>query len=165
MGAVISHSREIERVLMTTDAVGGVWTYAVELARALAECGVEMHLAVLGPAPSPDQMLAAERVPGCHVHVLGGGALEWMDNPWEDVDLAGQWLLALANAISPKVAHLNDFSHASLPWPCPTVVVVHSCVCTWWQSVKAEPAPPGYAEYRRRAAAGLKAADALVAPT
>jgi glycogen synthase len=31
--------------------------------------------------------------------------------------------------------------------------------------VKAEPAPPRYTEYRRRVAAGLRAADALVAPT
>ena len=40
------------RVLMTTDAVGGVWAYALELATALR---VEVVLAVLGPAPDPDQ--------------------------------------------------------------------------------------------------------------
>ena len=28
------------RVLMTADTVGGVWTYAIELARGLAERGV-----------------------------------------------------------------------------------------------------------------------------
>ncbi|HEX8375447.1 MAG TPA: hypothetical protein VF606_09745, partial [Geminicoccaceae bacterium] len=38
-------------VLMTTDAVGGVWTYSLDLAAALATRGVRTTLAVLGPAP------------------------------------------------------------------------------------------------------------------
>ena len=36
------------KVLMTADTVGGVWTYAVELARGLADRGVEVALATMG---------------------------------------------------------------------------------------------------------------------
>ena len=36
-------------LLMTADAVGGVWTHALELAAALAPLGVRTTLAVLGP--------------------------------------------------------------------------------------------------------------------
>jgi hypothetical protein len=32
------------RVLMTTDAVGGVWTYSLELARGLSDVGVSAIL-------------------------------------------------------------------------------------------------------------------------
>jgi glycogen(starch) synthase len=35
-------------VLMTADTVGGVWTYAAELARTLAARGVDVHLATMG---------------------------------------------------------------------------------------------------------------------
>ena len=46
------------RVLLTTDAVGGVWQYTTELAQALSARGVECVVAVLGPAPSEDQRRA-----------------------------------------------------------------------------------------------------------
>lgn len=43
------------KLLITTDAVGGVWQYTAELALALAGQGVECVVAVLGPSPSADQ--------------------------------------------------------------------------------------------------------------
>jgi len=46
------------KILLTTDAVGGVWQYTTELARALSSQGVECVVAVLGPAPSADQRAA-----------------------------------------------------------------------------------------------------------
>ena len=36
------------KILMTADTVGGVWTYALELAGALAPHGVEVALATMG---------------------------------------------------------------------------------------------------------------------
>src|SRR5919202_6048599 len=48
-----------ERVLMTTDAVGGVWTYALDLAAGLAAEGIETRLVGLGPRPSERQLEAA----------------------------------------------------------------------------------------------------------
>src|SRR3954471_22999316 len=43
------------KVLMSADAVGGVWSYSLELARALAPHGVEVVLATMGPLPSDSQ--------------------------------------------------------------------------------------------------------------
>jgi len=45
------------------------------------------------------------------------------------------------------------------------VVVAHSDVCSWWRAVRGEEAPPAWDAYRDAVAAGLAAADALVAPT
>jgi hypothetical protein len=44
-----------KRLLITTDAVGGVWQYSVELARAVATAGYTPLLALLGPAPTGEQ--------------------------------------------------------------------------------------------------------------
>ena len=41
-------AREPRHVLMTADTVGGVWTYAVELVRALAPHRVTVALATMG---------------------------------------------------------------------------------------------------------------------
>src|SRR5829696_2639150 len=164
MGAMVSRLRRPMRLLMTTDAVGGVWTYSLELIRALAGQDVEVALAILGPRPCPSQMFEAERLPNCRVF-QHGTKLEWMDVPWEDVDAAGKWLIALAEDFVPDVVHLNDYSHASLPWSCPVVAVAHSCVLTWWRSVKGENAPARYDEYRHRVCAALKAANSVVTPT
>ena len=152
------------RLLMTADAVGGVWTYALELARALAPHGVEIALAVMGPPPSADQRAEAARHPNVTLHA-GDFALEWMDGPWNDVDRAGDWLLALAADFAPDLVHLNGYAHAVLPFGVPTLVVAHSCVCTWWAAVRGGEAPTTFDEYRRRVAAGLAAADLVVAPT
>ena len=38
------------RLLLVTDAVGGVWVYSVELARALKPMGIEVVVAVTGPS-------------------------------------------------------------------------------------------------------------------
>jgi glycosyltransferase involved in cell wall biosynthesis len=40
-----------------------------------------------------------------------------MDEPWSDLDAAGEWLLALAEEFQPDVVHLNGYVHADLPLP------------------------------------------------
>ncbi len=151
------------RVLMTADAVGGVWAYALELARALAEHGTEVHVATMGPRPGAAQRAEAAAA-GVALHE-GDWALEWMDDPWDDVARAGDWLLGLERALAPDVVHLNGYAHGALPWRAPAVVVAHSCVCSWWLAVKGEEAPPAWDRYRAAAAAGLAGAGAVVAPT
>jgi glycogen(starch) synthase len=149
---------------MTTDAVGGTWTYALELVNALAEHEVEVTLAVLGPAPDEGQRaeLAASAV--AHAH-FGGYALEWMDDPWEDVGLAGEWLLRIADEAQPDLVHLNGYADAALPWARPVVVAGHSDVLSWHEAVRRTPAGPRWSRYRTAVTAGLAAADLLVAPT
>jgi glycogen(starch) synthase len=149
---------------MTADAVGGVWPYALDLADALAPHGVEVAFAVMGPAPRPDQReeLRASRL-ARYDH--GPFALEWDEDPWTDVEAAGDWLLALAADVEPDIVHLNGYAHASLPWSAPVLVVGHSCVLSWWEAVRGERAPARLARYAAAVGSGLAAADVLVAPT
>ena len=152
------------KVLMTADAVGGVWTYALELADALEPHGVEVAIATMGPPPSPAQRADAGRTAATSLHV-SSYALEWMDDPWHDVDDAGFWLLDLANELQPDVVHLNGFAHARLAWRAPVVVVGHSCVLSWWYAVRRAPPPPHLHDYATVIGSGARAADMLVAPT
>lgn len=149
---------------MAADAVGGVWTYALDLARELAKSDVEVALAVLGPAPAEEQRAQAAAIENVCLYECPG-RLEWMPEPWKDVRKSGRWLLSLEEAFRPDVVHLNGFGHAALPWRAPKIVVFHSCVQSWWRAVKNEPPPGEWDRYYREVAAGLRAADAVVAPT
>jgi glycosyltransferase involved in cell wall biosynthesis len=148
---------------MTADAVGGVWQYATTLAAALQEGGADVLIALMGPKPTQDQRDELSRR-GLRV-VEGSYRLEWMEEPWDDVRAAGEWLLGLERAFGPDVVHLNGYCHAALPWQRPVVVVAHSCVRSWWRAVHGEAAPPSWERYSREVARGLRAAWQVVAPT
>jgi glycosyltransferase involved in cell wall biosynthesis len=150
-------------VLMTTDTVGGVWRYSIDLGRALGARGIQATLAVMGPPPTPAQAREA----ACAALPLHHGAfpLEWMDEPWADLAAAGDWLLSLERMIQPDVVHLNGYSLATLAWRAPVVVVAHSCVRSWWTAVKGEAPPARFDRYTAAVAAGIDSAAALVAPS
>ncbi len=44
------------KILMTADSIGGVWTYAVELAKAFQAYDIEVHLACMGKSLSENQL-------------------------------------------------------------------------------------------------------------
>ncbi len=152
------------RILMTADAVGGVWNYALELGRALAPHGVEVALACMGPRPDAAQRRALAKCENISLHVTQA-RLEWMENPWDDVARAGEWLLELADRFQPEFVHLNGYAHATLPWSVPVLVVGHSCVLSWWSAVRGGDAPAEWDRYRDAVREGLHAADMVVAPT
>jgi glycogen(starch) synthase len=152
------------RVLMTADAAGGVWTYSLELARGLARHGLSTTLATMGPRPSADRLTQANEIPGLEI-VASDFQLEWMDDPWADVEQAGQWLLDLEARVSPIIVHLNGFTHGSLSWRAPVVVVGHSCVVSWGAAVGEPLNPPRLERYRTAVGAGLHGADWVVAPS
>ncbi len=143
---------------MTADTAGGVWTYALELARALPHL---VTIAVMGGAPSAGQRTEAE---GLDVRAKGF-ALEWMPEPWEDLERAGEWLLELREEVRPDLVHLNGYAHAALPWGTPVLVTAHSDVLSWHEAVRRSAAGPEWNRYRQVVGAGLAAADAVVAPT
>jgi glycosyltransferase involved in cell wall biosynthesis len=149
------------KVLMTADTVGGVWTYAMELARA-AGPDVRFVVAAMGGMPSDAQW--SEVPPNTKV-VASEYELEWMDDPWDDVARAGEWLLGLEDDEDPDVVHLNGYAHGALPFRAPKIVVGHSCVLSWWRAVKGEDAPASWARYREQVERGLQNADAVAAPS
>jgi glycosyltransferase involved in cell wall biosynthesis len=139
---------------MSADAVGGVWTYATELRDELAAAGIEVVLATLGPSPPPQPGVAYRR---CR--------LEWQQESWEDVRESGEWLRELAENERVDLVHLNGYAHGALPWRVPVVIVGHSCVLSWHEAVRGAPAGASWQRYRRQVTAGLRGADAVVAPT
>src|SRR5690606_32951744 len=147
-----------------TDSVGGVWTYCMDLAAATASLGVRYTLACLGPAPTEDQRREAARLENVSL-LCCAGRLEWMDDPWHDVDGAGAWLLELERQRRPDVVRLNGDAHGACGFEARVVLGAHACVLSGWRSVKGGEAPAQWDEYRRRMMAGLEGADAVVAPT
>ncbi len=149
---------------MTADAVGGVWTYSMELAQALAGYGVSIGLATMGPPLSRDQRKEAHRIPMLELFESAFN-LEWMRDPWHDVDRAGEWLLGVEARLKPDVVHLNGYAHAALPWDAPVVTVGHSCVLSWWKGVKGCGVPASWNRYRDAVRRGLAASRLVIAPT
>jgi glycosyltransferase involved in cell wall biosynthesis len=151
-------------VLMTVDTVGGVWTYAIELARALRVHGYTITFASMGAPLGREQREQVEALPNVRV-AESSFRLEWMESPWDDVRRAGEWLLELEARERPDVVHLNGYAHGALPWSTPVVVVAHSCVLSWWRAVNGVDAPPAWARYRDAVRRGIERADLVVAPS
>lgn len=150
-----------QKILMTADAVGGVWTYALSLSKALESFGVEVHLATMGPLPDEQQRKEANAIANLTLHE-SSYKLEWMEEPWLEIEQAGMWLLYLEQLIQPDIVHLNNYVFGELPWDEPVIVVGHSCVLSWWQDVKHHAAPARWNVYRKRVSKGLQAADCVV---
>ena len=153
-----------KNILMTADTVGGVWTYALELTRALAPHGVEVQLALMGPPLTRAQRDEAGKIPNLSLF-KSDYKLEWMPESWPDVRRAGEWLLHLANRLQPDVVHVNGYAHASLPWNSPTLLVGHSCVFSWWQAVHGDEPPAEWQRYKSEVTSGLRGAHLVVAPS
>lgn len=97
-------------LLMTADAVGGVWTYALDLARGLSGAGLRVTLALLGPSPQPDQRAAARAVPGLEL-IDTGLPLDWMAEEPAAIRrsaVALGALGALARRLGVDLVHLNS---------------------------------------------------------
>ncbi|WP_150107677.1 glycosyltransferase family 4 protein [Pedosphaera parvula] len=149
---------------MTADSIGGVWTYALELASALAPSGVEVILASMGSRLDRHQVRQASSIPNVEVFE-SSFKLEWMKEPWRDLSLAGDWLLDLETRHPADIIHLNGYAHAVLPWRAPVLVAGHSCILSWWRAVKGVDAPQSFHRYSEAVRMGISAAQLIVAPS
>lgn len=153
------------RLFMTTDAVGGVWTYSLDLAGALAKMGVQTTLAVLGPGPKRDQMEAAGRIPKLQLIQLEL-PLDWTARNAAELKAAAKAVAKLARASNADFVHLNSPTLAAYAdFHAPVVGGCHSCVGTWWQAVKGGRLPKDFSWRVDALGRGYRACDALVAPT
>ena len=155
----------MQRLLVTTDAVGGVWRYAVDLAAGLSARGIGTVLAVLGPPATAAQRTEAEAVPNLRL-IQTGLPLDWTATSPADLSQASSKLAALAALTGASAAHLHAPALVGArPWPVPVVVVAHSCVGTWWRAVRGGDMPDDFRWRTDAAAAGLHLASAVIAPT
>ncbi|MBX6321621.1 MAG: glycosyltransferase family 4 protein [Rhodospirillaceae bacterium] len=151
-------------LLLTSDAVGGVWTFATDLAAAMARVGWRVTLATPGPAPRPDQC-AALAAAGVRLERTGL-TLDWMDGRGREVERGRRVLEALLARLHPDLVHCNGFREAGCCRDVPVVLTAHSCVRSWWRACRGgEPPAAAWAAYLRGVEAALAAADVWVAPT
>lgn len=151
-------------LFMTADAVGGVFTYALDLARGLTRHGVTTTLAMLGPSPTPGQRARAAGIPGLRL-VETHLPLDWLAEDRRAADQAASEVAALAAFYRADIVHLNTPALACDAYACPVLVVLHSCLASWWSAVKQGPMPPDFRWRTELMAHGLRCADASVCPS
>lgn len=149
------------RIMLTTDTVGGVWRYSLELAAALP---ARTLLVSLGPPPNAAQRDEAADV--CELQITDL-PLDWLaDSPVQLAD-AAHVLSELAAEWGADSVHLH--TPALVPggsWRMPVVAVAHSCVGTWWRTVRGDvPMPADLAWLAAVVDEGLHQADAALAPS
>lgn len=159
------------RVLITTDTVGGVWTFTQELATGLLERGNPVLMVSFGRAPSVAQRAQCELLLQCYTgrfrYVPSEIPLEWMDAN-ERVFEEGQRVLQLeAERFHPDIVHCNQFCYGAFESRTPRIITAHSDVLSWAQACHGGPLPPSpwLSRYVALVRAGLVASDAVVAPT
>jgi glycosyltransferase involved in cell wall biosynthesis len=152
----------LRRVLITVDAVGGVWRYAIDVARGLQAHDVACLLVGFGPEPD-----AAQRAEcGCNDLIWTHEPLDWMVSEAAALERGTGILARLARDWRADVLHLNLPSQAcglAAEWP--VVVASHSCVPTWWRAVQGIDLPNAWAWQVQRNQAGFQRADAVVVPS
>jgi len=153
------------RILMTTDAVGGVWQYSLDLAAGLSSHRIETVLTVLGPHTAAHQREAAERIPGLRL-LETGLPLDWLAGNASEVKHAGSVVASLANRHGVDLVHLNSPALAATPhFDVPVLAVCHSCVATWWAAVKGGRLPADFSWRAALMRSGMLAAAELIAPS
>lgn len=152
------------RIMLTADAVGGVWQYCLELATGFRARGTEVLLAVMGPTPDARLEHAAE-VLGVLVRSTGL-PLDWLAEDESEVADASTALADLAAASGAETIQLHAPAYAAFAsWPAPVIAAAHSCVGTWWRDVGSGPLPADLSWRAALTGRGLKRANAVIAPT
>ncbi len=154
------------RVLLTADTVGGVWTYARELATGLARRGVQVILVSFGHMPEPRQMAWTEGLRNLDFRPTAF-RLEWMQDSAEDIAASSDYLLSIIRETNPDILHLSQFCYGALNVDLPKIVVAHSDVVSWWVAVHGDepPASKWIRWYRDTVQQGLRGATSVVAPS
>lgn len=159
------------RILLTTDTIGGVWTFTKELTAGLLQRGHAVALVSMGGQPSHEQQAwcaARSRIHGPSFQFTASNVpLEWMEkNEFVFTQGAGV-LLHVAKQFQPDLLHSNQFCFGALPLDMPKLVTAHSEVLSWASACR-----PGGLEktrwlrqYQSLVTQGLQSCDAVASPT
>lgn len=154
------------RLVITTDAVGGVWTYTRELTTELARRSHEVNVVCFGPSPTGKQCDWLKDLPRVTFQSRPF-KLEWMAECESDVQAASTELARIVDEFKPDLLHSNQFCFGALEVKVPRVVVAHSDVVSWWHAVQGcEPDPRDFPHidwYRETVSRGMSQAQATVA--
>jgi len=156
---------------MTTDAVGGAWTYTRELSTQFLCRGSSVALVSFGRAPTVAQRVWVDgqtaRWGGRFIFVASETPLEWMQENAGAYSLGEPLLLNLAESFGAELLLSSEYCFGALPCAIPRIVVAHSDVLSWAQACGKAPLEPSewLTQYCALVSEGLRGADAVVAPT
>jgi glycogen(starch) synthase len=159
------------RILITTDTIGGVWTFTQELTTGLLEAGCEIVLVSFGRLPNDQQQQWADDKRlrwGSSFHLIAYDvSLEWMQTSGSAYKKPARSLPRSIEEFKIDVLHCNQFCFGALPIDLPKVITAHSDVLSWARSCRAEKLDDSdwLRRYRSLVCNGLAGAQAVVAPT
>lgn len=154
-----------QRVFLTADAVSGVWSYALELARGLSDRSIAVQIAVLGPEPDAAQFAAADAIASLSL-VTTCLPLDWTARSEAELERTVGELKLLARQFDADLVHLHAPALVgSRRWTIPLVVSMHSCLATWWDANRSGPMPGDFVWRTRKASRGMAMADCTIVPS
>lgn len=159
------------RILLTTDTMGGVWTFTKELTTELLQRGNAVALVSLGGQPSHEQQAwcaAQRRLYGSSFQFTAANVpLEWTEkNEFMFTQGAGV-LLHVARQFRPDLLHANQFCFGALSLDIPKLVTAHTELLSWAAACR----PRGLErsrwlrQYQSLVTNGLRSCDAIASPT
>ena len=153
-------------VLITSDTVGGVWTYTQELVTGLVHAGHRITLVSYGKLPLPHQTAWMQGLVNLDYRPTEY-RLEWMEVAERDIEESKLYLELLIDEVHPNVLHLSQYCYGDIATTIPKVVVAHSDIVSWWVAVHGhEPEDtPWMRNYREAVTSGLRGADVVIAPS
>lgn len=159
------------RILLTTDTIGGVWTFTKELTAELLNRGHAVALVSFGRQPSHEQQAWCAGLNLKHGNnfqfTASNAPLEWMEKN-EFVFAQGAGVLShVARQFRPDLLHSNQFCFGAMALDIPKLVTVHSDVLSWADACRPRRLDDSrwLRQYRSLVTHGLHACDAVVTPT
>lgn len=159
------------RILLTTDTIGGVWTFTKELTAELLNRGHAVALVSFGRQPSHEQQAwcaAQNLLHGSSFQYTASNApLEWMqDNQFVYTQGAGV-LAHVIRQFQPDLLHSNQFCFGAMSLNIPKIVTAHSDVLSWGEACRSRGLENSrwLSHYRSLVSKGLTSCDVITAPT
>ena len=159
------------RLLITTDTVGGVWTFTEELTASLLQGGHVVSLVSFGRESSAAQQTWADLQKTTYAdsfnYTSSEAPLEWMQDNETAFEQGEAVLHTAAARFRPDLLLSNQFCFGATALPLPRVVAAHSDVLSWARAAKpsALESTPWLNRYTVLVQRGLLQADAVTAPT
>ena len=159
------------RLLITTDTIGGVWTFTEELTASLLEQGHAVSLVSFGRLPSATQQTWVNSQQTAHTDRFrftpSDVPLEWMQDNESVFELGDAILGTAAAGFNADLLLSNQFCLGATDLKCPRVIAAHSDVLSWARAANpsALSGTPWLNRYTVLVQRGLLQADAVVGPT
>lgn len=159
------------RILLTTDTIGGVWTFTRELTTELLNRGHAVALVSFGRRPSHEQQAWCAQLNlahGCNFQYTASDApLEWMEKNEFVLSQGAGVLFHVIQQFQPDLLHSSQFCFGALSTGIPILITAHTEVMSWAEACR----PRGLEhsrwlkQYQSLVTHGLQGCDALVSPT